>query len=270
MTGALIVAMMAILVAGASLAYFTDTETATNTFTMGGVKIQLIEQERNADGDALQAFTNSKTLMPINGSAQGATNKDKFGLQLAGNYVDKIITVKNLDSDAYVRVYYAVPTALDNTTNDGLDILHLNLGNRFMPNGDYDASTNNTNSDWTANMGSEQYVGTATINEISYNVYYQTYKKALAKDEVTGSAFLVGLYLDKNVDNRYDEETQKTVYTITRGGVTSDIDFDFSNGVTIPVFAVGVQADGFTADGTTSAADVALNTALGANYNPWN
>ena len=43
----LCVALVAIAIAGASLAYFTDTKTATNTFTMGDVKIKLDETNVN-------------------------------------------------------------------------------------------------------------------------------------------------------------------------------------------------------------------------------
>ena len=39
----LCVALLAVAVVGASLAYFTDTKSATNTFTVGNVKIDLIE-----------------------------------------------------------------------------------------------------------------------------------------------------------------------------------------------------------------------------------
>ena len=39
----LCVALAAIAIAGASLAYFTDTKSATNTFTVGNVKIDLLE-----------------------------------------------------------------------------------------------------------------------------------------------------------------------------------------------------------------------------------
>ena len=35
--------IVAILAVGASLAYFTDTDNATNTFTVGNVEIKLIE-----------------------------------------------------------------------------------------------------------------------------------------------------------------------------------------------------------------------------------
>ncbi len=41
----LCIALVAIAVVGASLAYFTDTKTATNTFTLGNVKIQLLESQ---------------------------------------------------------------------------------------------------------------------------------------------------------------------------------------------------------------------------------
>jgi len=43
----LCVALVAIAIVGASLAYFTDTKTATNTFTMGDVKIVLDETNVN-------------------------------------------------------------------------------------------------------------------------------------------------------------------------------------------------------------------------------
>ena len=48
----LCVALVAIAIVGASLAYFTDTKTATNTFTMGDVKIKLDETNVNdPEGD---------------------------------------------------------------------------------------------------------------------------------------------------------------------------------------------------------------------------
>ncbi len=44
----LCVALVAIAIVGASLAYFTDTKSATNTFTVGNVKIDLIESGSTA------------------------------------------------------------------------------------------------------------------------------------------------------------------------------------------------------------------------------
>lgn len=249
----LVVALAATAIIGGTLAYFTDTDNATNTFTTANVKIELIEQQRNDEGTNLEDFENNKVLYPIAGSAQG--EKDQFGLPTAGNYVDKIVTVKNLASDAYVRVYYAIPTVLDNVGDASQNILHVNDGNKFVAAGDK-TNRDAINADYTAYMGEETLLTTAyNIGGVNYNIYYRDYNKDLSKDEVTGAAFIVGLYLDKGVD--YNNKTQK--YTING----TDIDFDFSNGVSIPVFAVGVQSQGFN----TCAA--AVEAAFGANYNPW-
>lgn len=48
---ALVVCMLAIMLVGASLAYFTDKGEATNTFTMGKVDIELTEPNWNGEGD---------------------------------------------------------------------------------------------------------------------------------------------------------------------------------------------------------------------------
>ena len=47
----LCVALAAVAVVGASLAYFTDTKSATNTFTVGNVKIDLIESRFHREGN---------------------------------------------------------------------------------------------------------------------------------------------------------------------------------------------------------------------------
>ena len=68
---ALSLAMVAILAVGGSLAYFTSEDKAENTFTAGGVEIDLIEQQVNEAGTALENFKQGQTLFPIVGSAQG-------------------------------------------------------------------------------------------------------------------------------------------------------------------------------------------------------
>lgn len=269
----LVVVLAITAVTGATLAYFTDTDKATNTFTTANVKIELIEKQRDSEGKTLEDFEDGKVLYPIVGSAQ-TDAKDQFGLTTAKNYVDKIVTVKNLAADAYVRVYYAIPETLDNVTNAGLNVLHVNSGNEFVATGDK-TDVNAINADFTAYMGDETFVATTTIGGISYNVYYRDYNKILTKDEETGSAFMVGLYLDQGVDAEerviIDEDVDmvdgkwstETVYTITKNGETKDIDFDFSEGVEIPVIAVGVQSAGF---GTCADA---ITGAFGDNYNPF-
>lgn len=242
------VALVAILAIGGSLAYFTDTDEETNTFTVGGVQIDLIEQQRNADSTALEGFVDNKVLMPIVGSAQGA--KETVGgveLPTAENYVDKIISIKNTGkSDAYVRVFVAVPTALQNGQTPNaprFDVLHWNF------NGDSCAE-----GEWT----DEIVVANPTeIDGVEYKIYSRTYTTALEKDETTATPAYIGFYLDKTVDQNADGE-----WTVDWGNGHEVIDYDLSAGVEIPVFAQAVQADGFA-----SAADAFAASGLPAN--PW-
>ena len=130
----LCVALAAIAIVGASLAYFSDTDNETNTFTVGGVKIDLIEQQSNEDHTGFVPYTGDKVLMPIVGSAQG--EKYPNGQPKAANYIDKVVTIQNTGkSAAWIRAYYAVPSDLDDgyeTFNAGANILHGNFGNKIV------------------------------------------------------------------------------------------------------------------------------------------
>lgn len=255
LVAAIAVMLVAALVVGGTLAYFTDTKDAKNTFTVGNVKINLIEQQRNKDGSELVAFEQGKTLYPIVGSAQG--EKDKWGMPVAKNYVDKIINVQNTGkSDAYVRVYVAVPTALVSSEGPADNILHGNFGNRFDPTGNGSYNTPGDSKTWNPAFLKWDYNAPelkANIDGVEYTVTTYTYTEALAPDAKPGAPCEVGYYLDSRVD-------------YANGHYTFDgkeIGYDLSNGVTIPVFAIGVQADGFTS------ANAAFDAAFGANYNPW-
>ena len=244
----LCVALAVVAIGGATLAYFTDTDDATNTFTAGGVKIELIEQQRNADSTALETFENDKVLMPIVGSAQG--EQETVGgvkLPTAENYVDKIMTIKNTGvSDAYVRIFVAVPTALQNGQTPNApryDVLHWNF------NGDSCAA-----GQWT----DEIVVANPTvIKGVEYKIYSRTYTTALKADEVTATPAYIGFYLDKTVDMNADGK-----YTVDWGNGPEAINYDLSKGVEIPVFAQAIQAEGF------ASAEAAF-AASGLPANPW-
>jgi len=261
----LAICVVAILVitaiAGASLAYLTDTDEADNVFTVGNVQIELVEQQREYDDDGnltgLGDFEPNKVLLPLVGSAQGA--KDKYGMPTAANYVDKIINIKSIGaSNAYVRVYMAVPAVLDNVGSSATNILHFNIGNKFDAEGKAEGQENVANADYAECWGEETLVAKSVdIGEVVCNVYSYTYLKSLAKDEITDYAAVVGFYLDYKVDNKMVDG--KIVYTMNG----KEIDYDFAQGVTIPVYAIGVQADGFA-----NATD-ALDAAFGTGYNPW-
>lgn len=244
----LCVALAVVAIGGATLAYFTDTDEATNTFTAGGVKIALVEQQRSADHKTLVPFEQNKKLMPIVGSAQG--EQETVGgvvLPTAENYVDKIMTIENTGaSDAYVRIFVAVPTALQNGQTPNApryDVLHWNF------NGDSCAE-----GQWT----DEIVVANPTeIKGVQYKIYSRTYTTALKAGEVTATPAYIGFYLDKSVDMNANGQ-----YTVDWGNGPEVISYDLSKGVEIPVFAQAVQADGFN-----SAADAF--TASGLPSNPW-
>ena len=88
---ALAVALIAIVVGG-TLAYFTAEDEATNTFTIGSVKIDVVED-----------FQHPETMIPV----VKADESDP-------NYINKDARVKNVgDNAAYVQMYVAIPKALD-------------------------------------------------------------------------------------------------------------------------------------------------------------
>ena len=243
----LVVALAATAVIGGTLAYFTDTDTETNTFTAGGVKIDLIEQQVGENG--LEPFEQDQVLMPIVGSAQG--EKDEFGQPVAENYIDKIATIENKGkSDAYVRAYFAIPSALDDgydTFNAGLNVLHFNFGNN---NG---VSTFGSEWNWKNESGTWKYYETE-IDGVKYNVYYADYTKILAAGATT-EQFISGVYLDSHVDmvdgNYVDTRDPQADISILAGDVKC------------PVMAVAVQAAGF------DNADAAVEAAFGANFDPF-
>lgn len=245
----LVVALAATAIIGGTLAYFTDTDEATNTFTAGGVTIDLIEQQVNEAGTALEDFEQNQVLMPIVGSAQG--EKDEFGQPVAENYIDKIVTIENTGkSDAYVRAYFAIPSALDDgyeTFNAGANILHYNFGNE-------DGVTTYGNQwNWKHGENKWNYFET-TIDGVAYNVYFADYYQPLPAGETT-EQFISGVYLDSHVDMRNGN------YIDTR---FPNADLSILEGtVSCPVMAVAVQAAGF------DSVSAAVDAAFGANFNPF-
>ena len=246
-----VLGIAALVLSMGTLAYFTDTEKATNTFTMGNVNIELHEEQRNEDGTALENFEQDKVLMPLVGSAQDS-HKDQWGLterEYAKNYVDKLVSVKNVGaSDAYVRLYVAFPSELDND-DASKNIIHWNFGN-YNDNGTIKTTYGNK-WNWLKVDGSWNY-SKKTIDGVEYNVYIADYKDTLAEDATTEYA-INGFYLDKKVD--YTDGA----YTINGNA----INFDFSHGVKVLVKAVAVQSAGF------NNADEAVVAAFGADFDPF-
>lgn len=136
----LCVALLAIAIVGASLAYFTDTKTATNTFTVGNVKIDLIESRYHREGndnskddsipdpthkvtadDGMKYVTTGHTMFTNDEIKTDAeTYKAKYldvkGQNMVpGRRVAKCPYVVNVGAnDAFIRIRVMVPSAANN------------------------------------------------------------------------------------------------------------------------------------------------------------
>ena len=214
----LAVALIAIMVVGGTLAWFTDEDQATNVFTIGSVEILQHEQQYvvDANGDKtteLEAFENDKVLLPIVNTANPAADD---------NYQDKIVTVENVGkNDAYVQTYVAVPAALD----VGLLILD---------------DTNATANGWV-----KSYVAQAQINGLAYNIYKYVYTGTLAPTVTTG-ALLEGVYIHQATDLEVynNADGSQNAYFVWDGAEIRDIDVA-QNTVDVLVATQAIQADGF-------------------------
>ena len=128
----LCVALVAIAIVGASLAYFTDTDSATNTFTVGNVKIDLIESRYHRQGSGSSGDTTiptpDKTASGMKYVSDGATifTDDEIKAD-AANYSAYItergknmVPGKNIAkspyvintgaNEAYIRIRVMIPT----------------------------------------------------------------------------------------------------------------------------------------------------------------
>ena len=76
------------IITGGTLAHYTTEDTARNVITSGGVSVKIVEQ-RLVDGE-LKPYPNERIKM------------------MPSSEVSKIVTVKNLEKDAWVRLSYTV------------------------------------------------------------------------------------------------------------------------------------------------------------------
>ena len=143
----LCVALAAIAIVGASLAYFTDTKSATNTFTVGNVKIDLIESRYHREGNDNSGDTSipdpTHTVTADDGMKYVATGHTMFTDDEikadAATYKDEYLAVKGQNmvpgrgvakcpyvvntgaNDAYVRIRVMIPSAANNDFVDVKD-----------------------------------------------------------------------------------------------------------------------------------------------------
>lgn len=227
--------------AGATLAYFTDDDTAENVFVMNGIKIELVED-----------FVQESELLP-------------------GLDINKDVYVKNHEksTDAYVRVHIAIPAALDDGDPSFAaynNFLHWNFTMDSVAEGQWSWLPKMTDSVGYAGNGAGNWnYYTTEIDGIDYAVYVVTYRTALKAGEQTATQALDKVYIDTAVDSEWDEQQECFYYTDNKGNAVYPSDYSYDGNIRIKVLAEAAQAATFT-----DAYD-ALNTAFGVpgSYDPW-
>ncbi len=128
----LVIALTAGISIAGTTAYLQSEDSDINVMTLGNVKIEQIEQERNAAGNLVN-FTQAKPAYPAVGEIAWAdkgvdVNGTEYKVFTPGlqNVVDKIVTVKNTGiSSAYVRTFVAIEAP----GYDPNDLIHFNYNN---------------------------------------------------------------------------------------------------------------------------------------------
>ncbi|MBR2081019.1 MAG: SipW-dependent-type signal peptide-containing protein [Oscillospiraceae bacterium] len=218
----LIAAIGAVLTVGGTLAWFSDTDEATNTFTVGSVEIR---QNEVFDPTTAQ-------LIPV-GSNTTPEDDD--------NFIQKEVTVKNTGRNpAYVQTFAAVPADLD---NHGILHIHGNATGGWIAV-DGDLSTAEIDPCATA----------VTVNGNLCNIYKFRNENPLAVNAETAPAML-GVYVDQAADinvyrNAADENVIDHAYFVMNGAEVTSYDVA-SMTLNVYVATQGVQSEGF-ADAATA------------------
>lgn len=211
---ALAVCVVAVLAAGASLAYFTDkTEAANNTFTMGNVKIALDETDRTKTDDSRTAAGNTyENLYP--------------GMDMVK---DPIVhnTGKN---DAWVRVIVRVANGADfmDQFKTATDAAHTADATNATYASPLEALTHGLGTGWQITASTKD---TAT-NDMVYTIVYNT---VLKPGESTPAVF-EKLYIPATFGN--GEMAAITYKNANNESV---------NGFTMSIHAEAIQSEGLNA-----------------------
>ena len=213
----LVLALGATAVIGGTLAYFTDTDTETNTFTAGNIAIELEE-----------VFPNNE-LMP------GTATR---------NALQKEVYVKNTgDNPAYMWAEILIPAKLDSLGNAALNDLHFNYYDTYQ---DAEGNLYPCSSKAAEAKGmtgpvyviEEIYMETVVIDGNEYNVYLHYTKNDTAKNSGEKTAALLAqVYMDKDITQCTDDGHEDCL-------VLKDGDH-YTDSWELIVNAYGIQAQGF-------------------------
>lgn len=200
LVAAIAVMLVAALVVGGTLAYFTDTKSAPNTFTVGNVKIDLLESRlhrENAAGnpelavdDVTMEGSNNQSKYKAGDSyftddqikADAKTYKCEDVKLAPGEFYHKMPYVVNTGkNDAYIRIRVMIPADLDTAILNSSIYTSTALEKEFTMV--YDNS------------------GKVDRDGVKYNVYTFTRTEALKPNEMTYWNVWGTIHMDSTATN---------------------------------------------------------------------
>ena len=254
----LCVVLAAIAIAGASLAYFTDTKSATNTFTVGNVKIDLIESKFHREGndnsgdtsipdpthkvtadDGMKYVTTGHTMFTNDeikaDAAQYSDYIGKHGSNMVPgrNFAKCPYVINTGANDAYIRIRVMIPSAANNDyvgVHDGGVITNVWCSTSML-SGEFV----NTKSGGQSN---EPYIEKAAVTRdgVTYDVYTFVRVEPLAAGKMTEWNVWNNIGINKDATSA---DIQKA---IDAGAITASGDTMTLN---VLVEADAIQAEGF-------------------------
>ena len=258
----LCVALLAVAVVGASLAYFTDTKSATNTFTVGNVKIDLIESKYHREGndnsgdtsipdpthkvvadDGMKYVTTGHTMFTNDeikaDAAQYSDYIGKHGSNMVPgrNFAKCPYVINTGANDAYIRIRVMIPH--DGDVDNG-GIINAMFCSTATSSGEFQHGANGVN--WPV----IEENGYTDENGLKYDVYTFTRTEPLKAGAMTEWNVWNFVGIGKNVTNADIEKAiENGVITKTETGALS---------LNVLVQADAIQAEGF-ADATAAFAE---------------
>lgn len=241
------IVMLVVLVAAVSvlgtLAYLTDTKTAKNTFTVGNVKIELLESSlhRENAGVANGQTSTSELWSDVKMEGTGNTSKYKAGdtfytdAQIEANAQEyKCVNVKLNPGQSYHKMPYV--------KNTGANDAYIRI--RVMFPADLDTAILNSSMYTSTALNNKEFTlayddsGTVEREGIKYNVYTFTRIDPLASGELTYWNVWGTVHMDADVTNA------ELANFFGEGK-------PYANGI----FPVLVEADAIQADGFANATE---------------
>ena len=261
----LCVALLAVAVVGASLAYFTDTKSATNTFTVGNVKIDLIESRFHREGNDNSGDTSipdptqtASGMTYVTGGHKAFTDAeiqadagtyatDYLGVKgqnmVPGRRVAKCPYVVNTGAnDAYIRIRVMVPSAANNdfiAVKDGGVITNQWCSTSFISGEFIDEKGGGWNNAPAIDKAS------VTKDGVTYDVYTFTRTEPLKAGAMTEWNVWNFIGIDKTATSA---DIQKAI----DAGAIKVVETDGAKTMTLNVL---VEADAIQSEGFANAAE---------------